>query len=147
MREQLEELGQLVDRIDAYTKKALQSGDQAYWDAVALNLHGFYSGVERIFEDVARTIDTSVPEGPGWHADLLVQMASELNGTRPAVITRDTRICLDEYRGFRHLVRNIYAFNLRPSRILELAQDLPACYKSIVRDLFSFATFLDGIDR
>lgn len=31
------------------------TGDDAYWDAIALNLQGFYSGVERVFEDVART--------------------------------------------------------------------------------------------
>ena len=68
----------------------------------------------------------------------------ELNGTRPAVITQDTQICLDKYRGFRHLVRNIYAFNLGPSRILELAHDLPACYKSIVQ---RFIILYRGISR
>ncbi len=55
-------------------------------DGVALNLHGFYAGVERIFEEIAREIDGSLPAGPEWHRDLLLQMSAEVAGTRPPVI-------------------------------------------------------------
>jgi len=146
IQESLDELHLLVQRIDRYIDKALQSDEQAYWDAVALNLHGFYSGVERIFEDIARTVDASIPAGSEWHVDLLIQMAAGMNDIRPPVISRETRICLDEYRGFRHVVRNIYTFNLRPSRIKELAQDLPSCYESIVHDLSAFTAFLEKLN-
>ena len=42
----LEELAQGVDRVELLTGKAINTGDDGYWDGVALNLHGFYSGVE-----------------------------------------------------------------------------------------------------
>lgn len=104
----LQELQTVVKRIDELSQKAQRTNDDGYWDGVALNLHGFYSGVERIFEDIARTVDESVPSGPGWHADLLLQMASGIPNLRPEVIRPEARSCLDEYRGFRHVVRNVY---------------------------------------
>jgi hypothetical protein len=39
-------------------------------------------------------------------------MAVEIELVRPAVISKETRNTLDEYRGFRHIVRNVYSFNL-----------------------------------
>lgn len=50
--------------------------DDYYLDSVALNLHGFYSGLERVFEKVASTIDGSVPSAANWHRELLNQMAT-----------------------------------------------------------------------
>ncbi len=141
------ELEIVVNRVKDDLDKALRSGDQAYWDAAALNLHGFYSGVEHIFEDIARSVDASLPSGSEWHTVLLLQMSANIKDTRPAVISSRTRQCLDDYRGFRHIVRNVYTFNLRPSRIKELAEDLPACYDAVKQELSAFADFLENIDR
>lgn len=44
----MDELVQVIERIDLLSDKAIQTGDDGYWDGVALNLHGFYVGVERI---------------------------------------------------------------------------------------------------
>jgi hypothetical protein len=141
----LQELQGVINRVVQLSQKAQQTGDDGYWDGVALNLHSFYGGVERIFEDIARTMDESVPSGPGWHADLLLQIASEIATLRPAVIRGEVRNCLDEYRGFRHVVRNVYAFNLRPARIKELSDGLPACWKAIREDLLKFTEFLEAV--
>jgi predicted nucleotidyltransferase len=61
------------------------------------------------------------------------------------VIRFEARSCLDEYRGFRHVVRNVYAFNLRPARIEELSDGLPACWKTVGEDLQKFIEFLDAV--
>jgi hypothetical protein len=80
-------------------------------DGVALNLHSFYTAIESVFDDIARTVNVALPEGANWHQELQVQMAADLAGSRPPVIRRTTRDCLDEYRAFRHhLVRNVYTF-------------------------------------
>jgi hypothetical protein len=63
IRGYLAELEKVVDRAILLSKKALKSGDDGYWDGVALNLHSFYSGTERIFEDIARTMDGNIPSG------------------------------------------------------------------------------------
>ena len=147
IRESLAELERVVNRAEELRDKALRTGDDGYWDGTALNLHGFYAGVEQIFEDVARTMEGSVPEGPNWHPDLLLQMSAEVSGARPPVVTRETRHCLDEYRGFRHVVRNVYVFNLRPTRLQELVAGLRACAALVTSDITSFASALDQLAR
>jgi hypothetical protein len=144
---QLTELESVIERTERQFSKAISSGDEDYLDGAALNLHSFYAGIERIFEVIAREIDNSMPTGPEWHRNLLVQMSAEISGTRPAVIGRSTRNCLDEYRGFRHLVRNIYTFNLRPSRVEELVTDLRPCYATVTVDIKAFCQFLNSLDE
>ncbi len=145
IREQLGELTEKVERAQLLAKRARETGDDGYWDGVALNLHGFYTGIERIFEDIARHVDGSVPTGPDWHRDLLVQMAAEMPGIRPAVLSRASRSCLDEFRGFRHLVRSVYAFKLRPQRLQELVDALRDCSAGVTCDLTRFAEFLSAL--
>lgn len=144
-RASLQDLEHVIQRIEMLRGKAAKTGDDGYWDAVALNLHSFYVAVERMFEDIARSMDKSLPEGPDWHLELLIQMSAEIPETRPPVIRRETRSCLDEYRGFRHVVRNVYTFNLRPSRLAELVDDLAACLEAVRRDLSGFSAFLDTL--
>mgnify|MGYP001569374725 CR=1 FL=1 len=145
IREALAELERVIGRAEELADKAEGTGDDGYWDGVALNLHGFYAGIERIFEDIGRTMEGSVPDSADWHRDLLLQMSAEMSGVRPAVIGRDTRHCLDEYRAFRHVVRNVYAFNLRPSRLQELVSGLRPGFDSTARDLLGFAAFLERL--
>ncbi len=145
IRVSLQDVNRSVDRSLELANKAQNTGDDGYWDGVALNLHGFYTGIEHIFKDIARTIETSLPSGSGWHIDLLTQMSAEIEAIRPAVIKVETRDCLHEYRGLRHVVRNVYAFNLRSARLNELIQDLTKCFASVSADLLDFARFLESI--
>lgn len=145
LAEDMDDLQRVVSRTEVQLVKAGTSNDDSYLDAVALNLHGFYSGVERLFEDVARTLEESVPAGSNWHQNLLRQMAAEVMGIRPPVISRQTRDCLDEYRGFRHMVRHVYAFKLRPSRIKELTDELRACFDMVAQDIERFQQHLIGL--
>lgn len=145
IRAELTDLKQAVQRAERLLAKSETANDEDYLDGVALNLHGFYSGAERIFEEIAREVDGSVPSSREWHRDLLLQMSAEVAGRRPPVVDYSTRSCLDEFRGFRHVVRNVYTFNLRPSRLRELVIDLPDCYASLVRDLTTFCNFLEQL--
>ncbi|MGD1906736.1 MAG: hypothetical protein ACFB0C_12175 [Leptolyngbyaceae cyanobacterium] len=147
IRAEFDELEQVVERAQRLLAKAIEQGDDDYFDGVALNLHSFYTGAERILEDIARSIDGAVPTGREWHRDLLLQLSAEMPSIRPAVLSRDTRNRLDEYRGLRHVVRNLYAFNLRPSRLQELVTDLPDCYGALGQDLAQFCKFLEAVDE
>ncbi len=142
IQEELKDLELVVNRAERLMDKARKTGDDDYLGSVALDLHGFYSGAERILQMIATEIDGAVPKGAEWHRELLIQMSAEVPGVRPAIITRNTRYCLDDYRGFRHIVRNVYAFNLRPSRLQELVAGVRGCYDSLQRDLVDFTDFL-----
>ena len=146
IRTEMLDLERIAVRATRLMEKARERGDEDYLDGVALNLHGFYSGVEHIFREIAREVDGSLPSGSEWHRELLIQMAAELPSLRPPVISRATRDCLDEYRNFRHIVRNVYTFNLRPSRLQEFVEGLPACFAALTHDLTAFNTFLEQPD-
>ena len=147
IREALSDLQRVVHRAQELLNKAQQRNDDDYLDGVALNLHGFYAGVERIFEDIARNLDEAVPTGPEWRRDLLLQMSAAIDGVRPPVISQETRFCLDEYRGFRHVVRNVYTFNLRPLRLQELTENLSMCSPQLNAELAGFIAFLDDLNK
>jgi len=72
---------------------------------VALNLHSFYSALERVFELIALELDGGALGGENWHTELLRQMSTDVPGVRPPVLQPDTAAGLDEYRKFRHRMK------------------------------------------
>jgi hypothetical protein len=113
--------------------------------AVALNLHDFYGGLERIFQQIATSIDRSTPTGGEWHRELLAQTATAVPRLRPAVLSAETVRSLDGYRGFGHVVRNIYTFDFDHERIDQLAVRLRATFEQARLELQAFAAFLEDI--
>lgn len=141
------ELDRLAERVPlrwAHGKVTPEQQD-VYLESVALHLHGFYSGIERLFELIARHVDQSQPSGDTWHRDLLAQMAADRPNARPAVISQDTAVKLDEFRRFRHLVRNIYTFNLMPEKMENLVRDLPALWDQLRAELLAIAGYLEAL--
>lgn len=144
---EIKELGILVSRAEQGLEKARKTGDDYYLDGVALNLHGFYSGLERVLEKIALGIDGDIPSGANWHRELLDQMATEVPGSRPAVISVVLRELLEDYRGFRHVVRNVYTYHLNPDKLAGLVTGLPSVMTKIETDLSGFCQFLRNTDE
>ncbi|QTA79230.1 Uncharacterized protein dnl_14860 [Desulfonema limicola] len=142
INEELVEIEYTVHRTLEGMRKAKETGDDYYLDGVALNLHGFYSGIERIFENIAIKIDGFRSDGKNWHQILLKQMAKENTDIRPAVISDKIFNLLDEYRGFRHIVRNIYSYKFDPERIEKMVVQLPLLFNSLKSELRAFSDFL-----
>lgn len=143
IRDEFGELERLIERAQEGWRRAQRSSDDFYLDSVAMNLHGFYVGLERLFILVAGIIDEMQPGDPNWHQMILRQMAAEIPGVRPAVISAATHDVLDEYRGFRHVVRNVYTFQLDPAKVQRLVQQAPAALAQVRRELLAFADFLE----
>lgn len=125
---------------------AKATGQNAYWMAVSLSLHAIYTGLEKIFEQIARSVDGELNQGKHWHKTLLEQMATEIAGVRTAVIDFQTLELLEKYLAFRHVVRSNYAYRLEPERIEANFHILENCYDSLVQQLNDFCEFLSSID-
>lgn len=65
IRQDLAELDRVVARAERAMAAVRQRPEDQdlYLDAAALNLHDFYSGLERVFHRIAATVDGSVPTG------------------------------------------------------------------------------------
>ena len=143
IRSELGELEEVVRRVEEGWKRAERSGDDYYLDGVALNLHGLYSGLERIFEVIALNVDGRKPEGENWHQELLRQMSTEIVEMRPAVISESSDGALNEYRGFRHVVRNIYTYTFNRVKMRKLVEEAPGLFNQVRAELLAFADFLE----
>lgn len=72
-------------------------------------------------------------------------MKKDIQETRPALISDESASVLDELRRFRHLVRNIYTFNLIPEKIEPLVSSLPESWSRLRAELLAFADFLEDV--
>lgn len=144
---ELVEMDRIQEAIQRHWQKVRTSPTDrdAYLNSVAFNLHGFYSGLERLFELIAIELDGGTLGGDSWHTELLKQMTLNVDGVRPAVLRPETAARLDEYRKFRHVVRNIYATNLDPVRIESLITGLSAFWKELRAELERFLRLLHKI--
>lgn len=117
--------------------------DRAHLALVALDLHGYYTALETLFERVARAIDGEVPTGVESHRALVDQMASDVPPLRPAVVSKDTARWLAQLRSFRHFFRHAYAVPLDPARLREHGEELLRRHPALVGELGAFFAFVD----
>ena len=140
---ELARLTRLVADADL-VRQELESGrEHAQWlhESLAFKLHNFYTSCERIFQIIATELNGGLPTGNDWHSRLLDRMNQRRN-YRIAVVSGETAKRLQPYLGFRHVVRNIYGFELDADRLLRLVTDLPATHTAFQRDASEFVGWL-----
>lgn len=108
---------------------------------IASDLAEVYSGIERIFERIAREVDMQMPSGSRWHNDLLEQMA-ERQPERPPVISPNTLPRLKELLDFRHKVNNIYREELIYEKAEEHAKPIGELFATVSKELDTLIAFL-----
>ena len=116
----------------------------------ALELAGYematyYTGLERLFEAVARDVDRAPVSGASWYQDLLDQMRLHLNGRRPPVVTAETALGLTGLLQFRRVMRSTYALELDLQRIASLGRLFGPLTTAVEQELDGFAVTLDGL--
>ena len=149
IRRELSDLERVVKRAERALQAAQQRPEDQdlYLDSAALNLHDFYAGLERLFSLIASEIDGSLPTGPQWHRELLRQMGAEIPSVRPAVLSDKALKLLEEYLGFRHVVRSIYAFEFDQERLEPLVQRLQPTFERVREELLTFSDWLAQVAR
>jgi hypothetical protein len=143
IRQELGEISRVVTRTSEGWDRARRSNDDYYLDSVALNLHGFYSGFERLFTQIAEVVEGDLPHGESWHQLLLRRMMTEVPRIRPAVISKETGVKLYDYLGFCHVVRNGYAYKFDPDKLEKLVRSVPDLFAQLKAELLAFAVFLE----
>jgi uncharacterized protein YutE (UPF0331/DUF86 family) len=74
-------------------------------------------------------------------------MSKEVANIRPAIISAELARQLDEYRGFRHVVRNVYSYNnFKPEKIEKLVMNLRPIFDEFKLHINAFNDFLKSFD-
>lgn len=149
---ELERLGRLELEIAEVNAEIHRQSPYAklFNENLAFKLHNFYTGCERIFQIIASELNGSLPSGYDWHKRLLNRLGAERLG-RPAVITAETVQLLEEFRGFRHVVRNLYGFEISQERLQNLVSKYPKVWHQFEAELKKFLAWLvslsDALER
>ena len=109
------------------------------------HLHNLYNAFESVFRLVAAAFENDVPDATQWHRLLLERMGRAIEGVRPALLSPEAVVALDELRRFRHLFRHLYQAELDASGVataLRRAWQLQGMYKE---EVGAFLSFLDGL--
>jgi len=138
--EALKRLEGEIQRVQAEVQADPARAD-LFHENLAYKLHNFYTGCEHIFQIVASELNGALPTGYDWHKRLLERMAQPRDD-RPAVISADAAHMLNEYLAFRHVVRNVYGFQLETERVDKLVARYPEVWKRVEADVSKFISWL-----
>jgi hypothetical protein len=140
---ELERLSQLEQEIQRVQLEIQRDPDRArlFYELQALKLHNFYTGCERIFRLIASELNGGMPSGFDWHKRLLHRM-SVAYADRPPVLKVETAQQLEEFLAFRHVVRNIYGFELDVERVQRLVDRYVATWQQFDIDVGAFIQWL-----
>jgi len=141
------EIQSLLSRIDELDSKLLHATTEGTEGESSLIVEGYYlSGIYACFEDIFSKIigvfENRVDDSPSWHRDLLRRMIIAIEGVRPCVLSKESFILLDELRGFRHVFRSSYMFELDEERLHLLISKWNRIKEHIVQDIEAFCSFL-----
>jgi hypothetical protein len=140
---ELERLSKLEQEIQRVQLEIQRDPDRArlFYELQALKLHNFYTGCERIFSLIASELNGGMPSGFDWHKRLLHRMTVEY-ADRPPVLKVETAKQLEEFLAFRHVVRNVYGFELDVERVQRLVDRYVATWQNFDIDGRTFILWL-----
>ena len=122
INQEISSLEEIYAQIEPLIKTAEEAKEEEkifYNRAAGSILQDFYTGLEKIFCDIANKVDQELPKGDDWHIKLLKNM-TEAREKRTSVISLELMEELKEYLGFRHLFRNIYGLQLNWEKLKNL---------------------------
>jgi hypothetical protein len=105
-------------------------------------LHNLYGALEDLFQEVARTFENRLEDPSRYHRELLKRMALEIPGIRPALLSPGAHALLNELRGFRHVFRHAYDYELTGEKLEALREKMAAQWELVDQDLLNFRDFL-----
>jgi hypothetical protein len=146
IEKELAELRELVSRVENKLPKITEKEPDDFIVAgLASYVHGFYNGLENIFKLIAEYIDNFEPESGRWHKDLLDQMALEISGVRPAVLTDELVDDLKDYLEFRHFFRHSYSFYVEWNELNPKLAKLADTFRKLEEAFQQFFVFLKSV--
>ena len=146
LKTELDQLDALRTEIETTQRLSWEQPNlnQVFTESLGLKLHNFYTVCERIFKIIASELNGGLPSSYNWHQRLLTRMATTQTD-RPAVISQATAKQLKEYLSFRHIVRNIYGFELEASRVTELVNDYYSVWDNFTQEIKDFIKWLEDL--
>ncbi|OIO94904.1 MAG: hypothetical protein AUJ92_08960 [Armatimonadetes bacterium CG2_30_59_28] len=148
IEKELRDLGTLAQEMsDARLRFRDREPDGYDLRAISGILQDFYTGIERVFVRVEEEVNGGLPAGEDWHKQLLTDMALEIPGIRPPMVSESLAAELDEYLRFRHLARHTYGFRLSYDRMARLVERLELVFADFRAACVEFMDYLKSLSK
>lgn len=140
-------LGYFNNQKDIFDKilrdiKATNTANKEKTTHLAYLLHNLYCALEDLFQEVAKTFENRIEDSTKYQRELLKRMRLEIPNIRPRLLSEECYFILDELRGFRHIFRHSYDYELSPARVEDLKNNFITGWDKIQTDLKTFEDFL-----
>ncbi|MFQ5454993.1 MAG: hypothetical protein ACE5EA_02170 [Nitrospirota bacterium] len=112
-------------------------------NSLGYRLHNLYSAYEDMFKLIVRFFENQIEDMARYHTYLLKRMLIEIEEIRPNLLSDESFKVLDELRGFRHLFRHAYGYELESERIIKLAEKSMKLRETFKRDFEIFTAKLE----
>ncbi len=145
MEDQLKEIDRLFDRVGLKSESLHREPENDdVRDSLGYTLHNLYCAYEDLFQLVADFFENQIEPSGGYHTRLLRRMRMEIEGVRPRLISDESFRLLDELRGFRHVFRHAYTYDLDPIKLLNLADKIKGLRDTFRTDYEKFKSELSS---
>jgi predicted nucleic acid-binding Zn ribbon protein len=111
----------------------------------ALRTQQFYTAIEDLFKQIAKSFENHVENLNSFHKELLVRMATEVPNIRPSVLSKQSLILLDKVRAFRHFIRHAYDCELNREELQLIQDKLNHDYFHVEKDLQQFRIYINQL--
>ena len=105
---------------------------------LAYKLHNLYSTYEVMFKLIARFFENQIEDISLYHSALISRMRIEIEGVRPSILSDKSYKMLDELRGFRHVFRHAYSYELDAERVIRLSGKTAKLKETFIEDFNEF---------
>jgi|GraSoiStandDraft_51_1057287.scaffolds.fasta_scaffold733929_2 hypothetical protein len=147
LRALLDRVQELDGKLQGYTAQSPQP--EALPETVLITVSYLLSGIYSCFEDqflkIATVFENRVENPASWHRELLERMQIEVEGVRPRVLGRPAFRLLNELRGFRHVFRSSYSFELDEERVRLVLRRWEKGKTTVLKDIQSFIDKLSAL--
>ncbi|MGF1535369.1 MAG: hypothetical protein ACFB4J_02625 [Elainellaceae cyanobacterium] len=115
MTAQMRLIERVYDRLQGRVASGLETAAQL--DSAAYQIHNFYCAVEDLLKLVANAFENRIGAGGDWHRTLLLRLSQPVEAVRPALLSEETWMLLNQLRGFRHFVRHGYGAEIEVNQL------------------------------
>ncbi|MEW6102644.1 MAG: hypothetical protein AB1630_02305 [bacterium] len=121
-------------------KRSYEKGESGI-ESIGYQLHNLYCAFEDLFKIIANAFENYIQDKGQYHIELLKRMTIPIEGVRPALLSQESYILLDNLRSFRHFFRHAYSYELDARKVKIVMEDATKLKEIYQKDIH---TFLDN---
>jgi hypothetical protein len=125
----------------AYDRIRNGASDSLDYGSLGYTIHNIYGVIENACLRIAKFFENGFSQD-AWHKELLNRMLLDLPNMRPAFLTQEAYIVLDELRAFRHVFRNLYSRPLDFDRLMLVQKKTPRAVTLVKESVNRYVSFL-----